>query len=175
MQGFWGPCLPLLPWSHLIRIQLHQHWYYYPCFMNEETKVNAAAVTFVVILCLKDRDRLGIWVSLTLVPCCGYRKARVSSLPPRYPSPATNHPAQQNFLCTKAKETPCRSLRQLHITAEPLLHAIQHLTQGPKLLGVKVVTSAHELLNSSPLQAHGMLWPGDSAPPAPPGRSRKKT
>jgi len=33
--------------------------------VNEETELNAAAVTFVVIPCLKDKDRLGTWVFLT--------------------------------------------------------------------------------------------------------------
>lgn len=135
-QGSWGPWIPLLPWSHLVRIRLSPALR--ESFMNEETEVNAAAVTFVVIPCLKDRDRLRIWVFLAPVPCCGCRQAHVSSFPPRYPSTATNHPARQNFLCTKARETPCRSPRQLRIAAEPLPHATQHLTQGPKLPGVKV-------------------------------------
>lgn len=68
-------------------------WDYYPHFMNGQTKVSAAAVVFVVIPCLKDRDRLGIWMFLCPVPCCGCRQARVNSLSPRYPSPAANHPA----------------------------------------------------------------------------------
>lgn len=90
-------------------------WDCYPCFRDEQTEVNAAAVTSVAIPCLKDRARLGIWLLLCPVLWLQAELSLSLSLPGNHLLPQTIQP-DRTSRAQNPEKLLCRSPRQLHIT-----------------------------------------------------------